>query len=891
MDWIRTLLSRCAALIHRRQLDGELDEELLAHIDLATAENRKRGMPEEEARTTALREFGGVIQAKEQYRVQRGLPILEVLGQDVSFGFRQLRRSPGYTAVCLLTLCLGIGVNAAVFSVIQAVILRPLPYNDPDRLVHLTDSQDPQDGGILYKDFASLKEQSQSFAGMAAYYRDSGWSRVTLTGTQEPVSLQGAFVSADLFPLLGISPALGRVFTPKEESRHERVVVLSYGLWQRRFGATPDIVGQKIRLDGDTSEVIGVMPETFQFPARDSQFWAPISTNRYWGDPSLNSNDGAHARGFYARWQAIGRLKQHVNQQEAQAELNTIFHRLERADPDANRGSGIAGLPLRVEVNGNTRLALYVLFAAVSLLLFIACINVATLLWVRGVSRAHEMALRTALGATRGRILRQSLTEAALLAALAGILSLPVAYLGTRAFIALGPPDIPRLQETGLNLGMFGFGIAVVLLCASIVGLAPAARNCRTDPAQEMKSRSAAITDSAELMSLRCILIVAEMAFSVVLLTTAGLLIHSFVKVKGVDPGFDPEHAMTVNVSLPGGSSGWPSSLSDSLLARLQIVPGVRDTGAIDGLFDLGPTGNLGLRSVEGHVPESRKQWTALTWDTVRGDYFQAIGAQLLRGRYFSDQDGPHSPLVAVVDERAAHRYWPGENPIGKRFKGQDRRGQNDDWLTVIGVVRDIHTHGLERQPTPHIYEWYRQSGNATPDFVVRFTGDQTETAATIRSAVRSVAPTAIVSNITTVDQELSRQLAPRRFQTSLLGLFSLLALLLAFVGIFGVIHYSVACRTREIGIRMAFGAARGNVLTMVLRQGLVLALLGLGVGLAMDWAVTRLMSRLLYGVEPYDPLTIASVSALLLGIALIASLVPALRAASTDPMLALRAE
>jgi predicted permease len=891
MDLMRILLSRCAALFSSRKLDEDLDEELRTHIELAVEDHLKRGMSEQVARTTAQREFGGVIQTKERYRVQRGLPVLEVLGKDVSFGFRQLRRSPGYTAVCLLTLCLGIGVNASVFSVIEAVILRPLPYNDPNRLVHLTDSQDPQDGGILYKDFVALKDQSRTFAGMAVYYHDSGWSRVTLAGTQEPESIQGAFVSAGFFPLLGMPPTRGRVFTPEEESRHERVVVLSYGLWQRRFGATPDIVGQKIRLDGDTSQVIGVMPETFQFPAIDSQFWAPITTNRYWGDPSITSNDGSHARGFYARWQAIGRLKEHVNQQQAQAELNAIFSRLERADPDSNRGRGIEGVPLRVEVNGNIRVALFVLFAAVSLLLLIACLNVANLLWARGVSHAHEMALRTALGASRGRILQQSFTEAALLAALAGLLSLPVAYLGTRAFIALGPPDIPRLQETGLNLGVFGFALAIVLLCAAIVGSAPAARNCRTNPAEEMKSKSTATTDSAELISLRSILIVAQIAFSVVLLTGAGLLIHSFFILKAVDPGFDPEHVLTARVSLPGGSSVWPSALFDSIVARLQVLPGVKDTGAIDGLFDLGPTDNLGLRNVEGHFPEPRKQWTALTWDTVRGDYFQAIGAQLLRGRYFSDEDGPYSPLVAVVDESAAHRYWPGENAIGKRFKGQDRRGQNDDWLTVIGVVRDIRTRGLERQPTPHIYEWYRQSGNATPDFVVRFAGNQAEVAATIRRAVRSVAPGAIVSNITTVDEQLSRQLAPRRFQTSLLGLFSLLALLLAFVGIYGLIHYSVACRTREIGIRMAFGAARGSILTMVLRQGLALGSLGLGVGLAMDWAVTRLMSRLLYGVEPFDPFTLASVSALLLGVALVASAVPARRAASIDPMRALRAD
>ena len=890
MDLRHILLNRFVALFRRRKLDEELDDELHTHIDFAIEENLKLGMSASEARMVALRNFGGLTQTKENYRVQRGLPFIEVLAQDLRFALRQLRRSPGYTAVCLITLCLGIGVNAAIFSVIQAVILRPLPYHDPNRLIHLTDPQDPQDGGILYKDFVSLKEQSRAFVEMAVYYRDSGWSRVTLTGAGEPEAVQGAFVSASLFPLLGMSPSLGRAFTSEEESRHERVVMLSQSLWRRRFGGSPDVLGQSIRIDGDVSRVIGVMPETFQFPAKDSQFWAPITTNHYWGDPGIDSNDGSHSRGYYARWQAIARLKENASREQAQTELDTIFNRLETADPDSNRGGGIKAMQLRVEVNGNTRLALYVLFAAVCLLLLIACTNVANLLLAKGLSRTHEMVLRTALGAGRGRIVQQSLTEIVLLAALSGLLSLPVAYFGIHALTAIGPRDIPRLQETGLNLSMLGFTFAVVLLCAAVLGLAPAVRSWRTDPGEGMRSKSVATSDSGGLRSLRSVLIVAEISLSVVLLTGAGLLIHSFLIVKAVDPGFDPEHVLTVNISLAGGSSGWPAPLFDSVDARLRSLPGVKDTGAVDSLFDLGSTDNLGLRSVEGHLPEPRKQWTALTWDTVRGDYFQAIGAQLLHGRYFSEEDGAHSPLVAVIDESAARRYWPGENAIGKRFKGQDSRGQNDDWLTVIGVVRDIRTHGLERQPTPHIYEWYRQSGNATPDFVVRAAGNPSEKAATLRRAILSVAPAAILSNIMTVDRQLSQQLAPRRFQTSLLGFFSLLALLLASVGIYGLMHYSVAQRTREIGIRMALGAKRGSILAMVIRYGLVLVCFGLGAGLAMDWVATRLLSRLLYGVTPSDPITLASVSMLLLVVSLVASLVPARRAASIDPIIALRA-
>jgi predicted permease len=610
MELMRILWSRCLALFGRSKLDEDLNEELRTHIDLAIEEKLQRGMSYQDARTAAFRDFGGVAQTKERYRLQGGLPLLEVLAQDVRFGFRQLRRSPGFTLLCLATLCLGIGINTAVFSIIQAVLLRPLPYLDPDRLVLLADPQDPQDGGILYKDFQSWKVHSHSFSDMAVYYRDSGWSRVTIMDSREPEAVQGAFVSANFFPLLGIPPVLGRGFTAEEESRHERVAVLSYGLWERRFGGSPDVVGQKIRIDGDTSQIIGVMPASFQFPAGDSQLWAPITTNRYWGDPALNSHDAQHFRGFYARWQAIGRLKDHLPPQEAQAELDTLFSGLERVDPDPDRGSGIKVLPLRVQVNGNIRLALYILFASVCLLLLIACSNVANLVLARGLSRTGEMALRTALGASRGRILQQLLTETVELAALGGLFSLPVAFLCIRGLVALGPPAIPRLQETSLNLGVLGFTFAVALLCAVIFGLAPALRVWRSDPIEQMKSRSAATSDPGGSISLRRFLIVSEFALAVVLLTAAGLLIRSFLIVRAVDPGFEADHVLRVNVSLPGGSSGWPSSLFDSIVAKLQAVPGVKDAGAIDSLFDLGFTGNLGLRSIEGHAPVLSRPWS-----------------------------------------------------------------------------------------------------------------------------------------------------------------------------------------------------------------------------------------------------------------------------------------
>ncbi|HUH62346.1 MAG TPA: ABC transporter permease [Terracidiphilus sp.] len=891
MDWVRIVLNRIAALLRRRALDAELDEELRSHIEFAAEENRKRGLSPEEAHTAALREFGGVTQTREAHRVQRGFPLLEMRIADVRYALRQLRRSPGFTSVALITLALGIGANTAVFSVIEAVLLKPLPYRNADRLVLLTDPQDPQDGGILYRDFQAWKRDSRSVEEISAFYRNSGWSRVTLTGSEEPVSIQAAFVSADLFSLLGIAPELGRTFTEEEESRHERVAVLSYGLWQSHFGGSPDAIGQTIQLDGVASRVIGVMPEVFQFPAADSALWAPITSNPHWADPTILINDGQHSRGFYARWQAVARLRPGFGARQAQAEMNAIFASLEKSDPDPNRGTGIKVLPLRLEIGGDARLALYVLLASVGLLLLIACSNVANLVLARGVARAGEIAMRQALGATRRRILGQLLTEALVLAALAGIVSLPVARFGIRALVVLVPANLPRLEQTSVNLPVLGFTFVVAMLCAVFFGLAPAFALWRNGAVEKFQWKNAVSFGTRRSAAAHRWLIVAEFALSVVLLTCAGLLLRSFLLVRAVDPGFEAEHVLKLNVSLSGASSAWPASLYDTVVSRLQAVPGVKAVGAIDSLFDLGATNNLGLRAIEGRTPESRSQWTALTWDTVRGDYFTAIGARLVRGRYFNDSDDAQTQLVAIIDESMARRYWPGENPIGKHFKGQDKRGRNDDWLTVIGLVGDMHTHGLERSATPHVFEWYRQAGNGTPEILVRTSGDPVAMASSLRAIVRSVNGSAVLSDMTPIEHQLQQQLAPRRFQTTLVGIFSLLALAIAFVGIYGLMHYSVAQRRREIGIRMALGADRSGIAWLVVRECLALAAMGLIVGLALSWFATRAVSKLLYGVKEFDPVTLILVSLVLVGAAVVAGFRPARRAASVDPMQALRSE
>jgi putative ABC transport system permease protein len=813
------------------------------------------------------------------------------LFQDIRYGLRSLARSPGFTVIAVFTLALGIGANTSIFSVIEAVVLRPLPYRDPGRLVLLADSQDSEDGGFLYKDFDFLKSENHTLQDVATYYRDSGFSRVTLAGASGPRSVQGAFTSANLFPLMGVPPILGRVFTAEEENRKDRVVVLSHSLWMSQFGASPDVVGKTLQIDGVRSQILGVMPATFQFPARDQQFWAPITTNHFWGDPALATSNPGNSSGFYQRWQAIGRLKPGVKLQQAQVEISTTFARIRQQDDDPNRSVGVSLLPLRVTLSGNTRLAFIVLFTAVGFVLLIACSNVANLLLARGASREREITVRAALGANRSRLVRQLFTESVLLASLSGCLGLVLVPLGVRSLVRLAPADIPRLHEAGVDGGVLTFTLGISSIAAVLFGLIPAWRISGT--IGPLHSLPKGIAASVVLKRTHGFLVIAEFAVATVLLTGAGLLVRSFLAVEAVDSGFQPEQILTMNISVPGATPERTDDVYSTVLERLRAVPGIQAVGAVDSLFDLGKINNLGLRSIEGHTPEPKQHWTPLRWAAVRGDYFQAMGVQLLRGRYFTAQDAPNSPLVAIIDESMVRRYWPNEDAIGKRFKGQDPRGKRDDWLTVVGIIRDMRRSGLERAPIPHVYEPYTQAidGYRTSDLVVRVIGAPGALAQPLRAVVREIDHSAILSPVTTMEQQLSEQLSPRRFQTMILTIFSLVALLLAGVGIFGLLHYSVAQRTHEIGIRIALGAHPREVVKLVVKDGAKLAAAGLAIGAIAAPAVTRFMESLFFGVTSTDPATFVSVVILLMMVALLACYVPARRAARVDPTVALRYE
>lgn len=807
--------------------------------------------------------------------------------RDLSYALRIMRKSPGFAAAACATLILGIGATTAVFSVVDAVLLRPLPYMEPESLVHVL-ANDPQDAraGIAYRSFEVWRSQNRTLADLAVYYRNSGWSRVTIGGALEPQSVQAGFTSANFFSVMGVAPIRGRVFDATEERRHEPVAVLSNAIWERYFGRDAGVLGKTIEVDGRAFTIVGVMPRTFQFPARETMLWLPITTNRYWLDRP--QRDNLHGRGYCMRWNLVGRLRPQATPDMALGDLAAIASRLAREDSDWNMGLGIKVAPLSVEIAGNAKLALRVLFASASLVLLIACSNVANLMLARDAVRARELAVRTALGATQGRIVRQVFAESLLLVSLSAAGAVLLAVAATRLLVRFGPADLPRLDETRIDGWVLCFTLGVAALAAFLSGLVPAWRAGHSDPIAALKAGGR--TAACGRMRTGGLLVVSEFALAVVLLAGAGLFLRSLQEVERVDLGFRPDQVVTMRVRLPDGTPmSRQNAFQDDLLARFRALPGVRFAGGIKGLFELDHPPLNSLRVVEDKAPEYDRS-RPLTWTTVSGDYFRAMGVPLVAGRYFSDRDAASSPLVAIVDEGMARRYWPNEDPLGKRFKGQDARGRNDDWLTVVGVVKSARRQGMEQDPTPHVYEWSGQAGPTT-DWVIRTSGDPVRFASLARAAVREAEPHAAVSNLMSMESQIRIQTSARRFRTSLLGLFAALAMLLSTVGIYGVISYSTAQRTHEVGVRMALGAQRCSILGMILRQGMALAATGLGVGMAAAMALTHLVSGLLFGVTPTDPITFAAVAIILLGVAGCATLLPAVRANQVDPLTALRDE
>jgi predicted permease len=862
--------NRLANLFRTARVRDEIDEELRYHIDARIADNIAAGMSPKEARADALRRFGGATVALEKSHDADILVWLGTILQDIRFGARSLRSNPGVTAVAMLSLSLATGAGTAIFSVVNAVLLRTLPYKAPDRIVMLwvTNSLNgSREMNASPPNFRDWRQRTHIFSDLASYREaDAAFS---VNGV--PDWIEYAWVYGDFFPLLGRSPLLGRVFSG--EDAHE--VVLSHRLWRSRFGSSADVVGRTVNLSGIDVQVVGVMPEDFAFPSKDTLLWAPPGILPNW--PSWRADRGG---GFGP---GLARLRPGATLDQARAEMEVIAHQLAAEYPKENGDRGTRLAPLAAEIHGKTvPFMLAVLSGAVLLVLLIACANAANLLLARGAVRRREIALRTALGAARGRILRQLVTESVLLSGLAGALGLPFAAWSIRALVALAPQGIARLDEARIDAPVMIFSLCLSVGTGLLFGLAPAIRI-----SQAASSRRH--TSGLESRGMRRVFVVAEVALAVVLLTGAGLLIRSFQAMQGVDPGFRTFRVLAATLRFRNTlKRAQRAALYRETMARIGQAPGVRAAGGVSTMFfAMDGDAKFGLRAVEGHPPESRREWTPMSWETISGDYFQALNIPLLRGRFFNDGDSRLTTPVVIINQSMARRYWPNEDPLGKGIKGFDPRGRNDDWVRVIGVVKDMHSGGLEHAPVAQIYEAQAQSLEETEDVVVRTDGG----AALLRDTIRSIDKTAVWSDVTALDERLREQSGPRRFQTLLLSLFAAIALVLTAAGIFAMMHYSVAQRTLEIGIRMALGARHASVVRMVLREGLLLVGVGITLGLAGSLALTRAIRSLLFEVGPGDPVTLAAVSVVLAAIALLASYVPARRATRIDPMLALRCD
>jgi putative ABC transport system permease protein len=804
---------------------------------------------------------------------------MENLLQDLRFGVRMLAKKPGFAALAVLALALGIGANSAIFTVVNTVLLRPLPFDDPDQLVWVWDTQPAlETAPTSLPDFLDWREQNQSFEYMSAFQA----GRMFFDRGDVPEDVDVGLVTPDMFPLLKVSPALGRAFTEDEtQPGRFRVAVLSDRLWRRRFNSDPNVVGQTIQLSGFPYTIIGVMPAGFTYP-NETELWRPLPINK------SEADRGPH----YLR--VIARLKPGVSIHQAQAEMSALAGRIAEQFPEKISGHGVKLESLQEVIVGNMRPALFVLLGSVGFVLLIACANVANLLLARSVSRQKEIAVRTALGASRRRIVKQLVTESLLLAMAGGLLGLLLGAWGVSVLTSLSPGDIPRVKEIKLDGWVVAFTLSISILTGVVFGLAPAWQVSKPDLNESLKEggRTGA---GAGRNRLRSLLVVSEVALALVLLVGAGLMIKSFARLHSVNPGFEPENALTMGVALLRArysEQAQVESFYRQLFERLGAVPGVQSVGGITEL-PLGGSNTNDYFSIEGRPPLPQGEASIVEYRVISPNYFKAMGIPLLAGRDVSETDTKQTPNVVVINESFARRHWPDENPIGHRIKLQ---GQYRDPLLIVGVVGDVRHFGLDEKPMPEAYAPYLQDplSDSLPHFmtlVIRADSGQATLAARLREEIHALDKGTPVIAIKSMNDYLYESLSRRRFNMVLLGIFAGLALLLAAVGIYGVMSYTVTQRTHEIGVRMAIGARARDILRLVIGQAMTLALAGLAIGLVASFALTRLMESLLYGVSATDPLTFILISLVLTGVALGACFIPARRATKVDPGVALRYE
>ena len=885
-----SIVRKIRAVFRRRKLDAEMSEEMRAHLELQAAENVARGMSVENARYAALRSFGGVEQIKERAREQRGVLWLEQTLQDLRYTARSLRRNPGFTATIVLTLALAIGATASIFSVVNAVLLEPLPYAHLDRLVNLRETR-PEAGGsgrrvpvpVSPATFFDWRNGVSSFEQIAAVAPNE----VTLTGDGEPEQLQAAGVTAEVFPMFGVTPLLGRQFRA-EDTRPgaEPVVILSYAFWQRRFGGDPLIVGRSITLDGRPCSVIGVLPASF-----DDAAAAGVSLRSrpaIWGAMPLVE---AGAPRSVPAWDVHARLKPGVTIATAQNEVSAVMQRLAKEFPATNAARDAQIEPLVDRVVGSVRSNLWILFAAVVLVLLIACANVANLLLARATLRGGETAMRAALGASRSRLVRQFLTESVVLSLAGCGLGLAVVAAGIDGFASVLPANLPRAEHISIDGRVLAFSVVVSLLTGVAFGLLPAWHGSRTDLQATIKSGGRGGQGGRAGARVRSGLIVAQVALSLVLLVGAGLLLRSFAALNGVDPGFNPHNVLTLRVSLNGEKYRGgvvQSAFFDRFVQRVQALPGVESAALVFPLPFSGPIQNQPFSAV-GRVASLAEELST-QFNIVSPDYFRALGIRVTQGRVFDQRDIEGAPPVVMVNETLARRIWPDENPVGKRVTlGRGRSATIE--REVVGVFSDIKQRELDSGPLFQICAPHAQAQTRTLFLAVRGHVDASTLLAPVRDQIKALDPDLPLTDLALWSDRLTGSIAPRRLMAWLLTAFAGAALLLAVVGLYGVMSYLVAQRTREFGVRVALGAQWSDLRRLVLGHGMRLVMTGVVLGVAAALALSRVIRSLLFEVSATDPSTFLAVALTLLFAAAAACWLPARRAARVDPMRALRAE